>query len=207
MDQTLINDVARAVHLLGMALGFGVAFIADLLAARAMVRPLKDHELRMLHSFHKVVSFGLLLLWTSGLVLLWLRTGFQSENFSPKLMTKIGVVLLLTANAIAIGRIGLPTMYAYQSWRFGDLPLSIRLQMSSLATISAACWFSALSLGVFTQLRPLPWETLSLLVGVTYMVALAAALTAATVSPIVAYFARWRESRPRLFRELPQYHT
>ena len=35
MDQTLINDVARAVHLLGMALGFGVAFIADILDLNA----------------------------------------------------------------------------------------------------------------------------------------------------------------------------
>lgn len=200
MDLTLVNDAARAVHLLGLALGFGVAIVADMSAARMMVRPLEDRELRNLEDFHRVVTFGLVLLWASGLVLLWLRTGFDPAKFSPKLMTKIGVVLLLTMNAIAIGRIGMPTLYAYEGWRFGDLPLTLRAQMSSIATISAACWISALALGVFSVLKPMPWEALSVLVGVTYLIALGAALMAALFTPLVSAVARWLETRPSVAR-------
>ena len=158
MDMTFLNDFMRATHLLGMALGFGIAVLADLLAARAVLRALDDRDIEMLEQLHRLVWMGLVLLWVSGVSLLWLRTGFDLDRFSPKLMTKVGVVLLLTANALAIGRIGLPTMKAHQSWRFGDLPVPQRLQLSALATISMACWVSALTLGVFSQLKPLQWE-------------------------------------------------
>ena len=201
MDLTFVNDAARAIHLLGLALGFGVAIVADLSAARMVFRPLEDREIRNLEDFHKIVTFGLVLLWASGLVLLWLRTGFNPENFSPKLMTKIGVVLLLTMNAIAIGRIGMPTMQAYQDWRFGELPLTLRAQLSSLATISAACWVSALALGVFSALKPMPWESLSVMVGIVYLMALAAALVAALFTPLVSFIVKRIENRPRIYRE------
>ena len=116
MDLTMLNDAARATHLLGLALGFGVAILADLCAARSLFRPLDYRELETLHQYHRTVALGLALFWASGLVLLWLRTGFQPENFSPKLMTKLGVVSLLTVNAVLIGRIGLPTMIAWQGF-------------------------------------------------------------------------------------------
>jgi len=205
MDITLLNDFMRATHLLGMALGFGIAILADLFAARAVMRPLDDRDFETLEILHRLVTMGLALLWASGVVLLWLRTGFDLDRFSPKLMTKVGVVVLLTANAIAMGKIGLPTMRAYQSWRFGDLPLPLRLQLSALATISAACWISALTLGVFSQLKPLQWEFLSFYVGVVYLVALIAAVLAASITPIIAAIARLRENRPRLFSPLPKF--
>ncbi len=201
MDLTLVNDAARAVHLLGLALGFGVGLLADLAAARMLVRPLEDRDLRNLEDFHRIVTFGLVLLWASGLVLLWLRTGFDLAQFTPKLMTKIGVVLLLTMNAIAIGRIGMPTLETYQDYRFGEMPLTHRAQLSSLATISAACWVSGLALGVFSALKPLPWETLSVMVGFVYLIALAAALAAALFTPIVSFLARRIENRPRILQE------
>ena len=48
MELTLVNDAARAVHLLGLALGFGVAIVADLSAARTIVRPLTWSEIETL---------------------------------------------------------------------------------------------------------------------------------------------------------------
>ncbi|QMU57249.1 MAG: hypothetical protein GKR98_02915 [Boseongicola sp.] len=195
MDMTFVNDAARAVHLLGLAMGFGGAIIADISAVRAVVRALDHREIEMLRLFHKVVFTGLALLWGSGLVLLWLRTGFDPDNFSPKLITKIGVVVLLTLNAVAIGRIGLPTIVAYQSWRFGDLPLPLRFQLSALGTMSAACWISALCLGAFSQLKSMSWEALSHMVGIVYLAALCLAVIAATITPLVGVFVRYRERR------------
>ena len=44
MDLTLINDGARAIHLLGLALGYGVGILADMSAARMKLRPLEARE-------------------------------------------------------------------------------------------------------------------------------------------------------------------
>ena len=195
MDTIFLNDAARAIHLVGLAVGFGVAVAADLSAARMLVRPLDTRTLATLERFHRLVTVGLILLWVSGGVLIWLRTGFDPAQFTPKLIAKIGVVSLLTLNAIAIGRVGLPVMAEFQNWRFGDVPLTRRMQLAALGALSGACWVLALALGVFSQLKPMPWEFLSRLIGIVGAGALAAAILAALVAPLVAAMARYLERR------------
>ncbi len=187
MDLTMLNDAARATHLVGLALGFGVAILADIRAARSLFRPLDDNDFDSLHQYHRTVSLGLSLFWASGLVLLWLRTGFQPENFSPKLMAKLGVVSMLTVNAYLIGRIGLPTMLAWRGFRYGSLPLIHRLRLSALAGMSAAGWISALALGVFSAMKTFEWEILSEIIGVIYVVGLGGALTTAFLAPVLNF--------------------
>ena len=187
MDPTLLNDTVRALHLLGLAIGFGVAIVADVSAARLMVRPLDAKEIEALHRVHRMVTLGLMLFWVSGLGLLWLRTGLDPAKFSPKLMTKLGVVTLLTVNAVLIGRIGLPVIDAMRGLRFGALPSGTRLQMAALAALSTACWISALALGVFSQLKKMYGGLLSEIIGLRYLIALASACLAALVAPLVDY--------------------
>ncbi|MEM7717911.1 MAG: hypothetical protein AAF222_01800 [Pseudomonadota bacterium] len=187
MDLTLLNDVARAAHLLGLALGFGVAIMADMCAARSLFRPLQDHEFADLHRYHRTVAFGLALFWASGLVLLWLRTGFALENFSPKLVTKLCVVAFLTANAYLIGKIGLPTMIAYAGNRFGDLPLTHRLRLGGLAGMSGAGWIAALALGVFSAMKTLEWELLSEIIGAIFIIGLGGAMLTALFAPLIGF--------------------
>ncbi len=186
MDLTLLNDAARATHLLGLALGFGVAIIADLCAARSFFRPLADHEFDDLHRYHRTVALGLAIFWISGLILLWLRTGFVVEDFSPKLMAKLGVVTLLTVNAILIGRIGLPTMLEWAGCRFGALPLTHRLRLAALAGMSGAGWISALALGAFSAMKTFEWDVLSEIIGAIYLVGLGGALTIAVFAPVLS---------------------
>jgi hypothetical protein len=188
MDQTLLNDAARALHLLGLALGFGVAIVADMSAARLFIRPLDAREIATLHRFHRMVALGLVLFWISGLVLLWLRTGFDLANFSPKLLTKLGVVTFLTVNAILIGRLGLPVIEALQGRRFGALAAGPRIQMAALGALSTAGWISALALGVFSHLKKMDWSLLSEIVGMIYLIALTCAFIAACAAPIVDRF-------------------
>jgi len=195
MDATLLNDGARSVHLLGLALGFGIAILADASAARAVLRPLNEREVVMLKLLHHFVTFGLVLLWASGLTLLWLRTGFEIDRFSPKLWAKICVVTVLTLNALAIGRIGLPTLLRFQSWRFGDIPLPERVQLCALGTLSAACWLSALALGVFGYFKTLNASQLTDIFAVTLLAVLSLALLAATVTPLIALAVRMKERR------------
>lgn len=187
MDMTMLNDAARAAHLLGLALGFGVAILADLSAARSLVRPLDNREIESLERYHRTVFFGLFLFWSSGLVLLYLRTGFQPGSFSPKLMTKIGVVTLLTINAVLIGRIGLVTLREWFGCRFGAIPLPERMRLAALAGMSGAGWISALALGVFSKLKTVQWDALSELIGLIYIVGLGGALLTALAAPILNF--------------------
>ncbi len=187
MDLTLLNDAARAMHLLGLALGFGVAIIADLCAARSFFRPLADHEFEDLRRYHRTVALGLAIFWISGLILLWLRTGFVVEDFSPKLMAKLGVVTLLTVNAILIGRIGLPTMLEWAGCRFGALPLTHRLRLAALAGMSFAGWISALALGAFSAMKAFEWDVLSEIIGAIYLVGLGGALSIAVFAPVLSF--------------------
>ena len=198
MDTILLNDAARAVHLVGLAVGFGGAVAADLSAARTLIRPLDGRALATLERFHKLVTAGLVLLWLSGGVLIWLRTGFELSRFTPKLIAKICVVSLLTLNALAIGRIGLPAMAEFQNWRFGEIPLARRMQLAALGALSGACWILALALGVFSQLKPLPWELLSPIIGIVGVGALLAAVVAALFAPLIAILARHAERRAAL---------
>lgn len=193
MDLDFLNDAARAAHLLGLALGFGVAIVADLCAARSLFRPLEDHEFADLHRYHRTVAFGLTLFWISGLVLLWLRTGFDPESFSPKLVTKLCVVSLLTVNAYLIGRLGLPTMMAYAGHRFGNLPVTHRLRLGALAGMSGAGWIAALALGVFSAMKKFEWDLLSEIIGLIYIVGLGGAILTALLAPIISFAIDRRE--------------
>lgn len=187
MDLTLVNDAARAAHLLGLALGFGVAIMADFCAARSLFRPLHEHEFEDLHRYHRTVAFGLTVFWASGVVLLWLRTGFDPANFSPKLVAKLCVVGLLTLNAYLIGRIGLPTMMAWAGSRFGDLPLIHRLRLGALAGMSGAGWIAALALGVFSAMKTYEWDLLSEIIGAIYIVGMGGALLTAIFAPLISF--------------------
>ena len=193
MDAELLNDAARLVHLVGLALGLGFALLADASAARAVVRPLDGREVALLATLHHLVTLGLVLLWVSGLTLLWLRTGFDPARMTPKLLTKLCVVAVLTLNAMAIGRIGLPTLLRFQSWRFGDIPLPERVQLCALGTLSAACWLSALALGVFGYFKTLNADQLMNIMGFVFVIALLLALLSATVTPVIAFLVRhWK---------------
>lgn len=195
MDADLLNDGARLVHLLGLSLGLAIALLAGASAARAVLRPLHEREVEILQTLHHFVTLGLVLLWASGLTLLWLRTGFEVEQFSPKLWAKLCVVMILTVSAIAIGRIGLPTLLRFQSWWFGDIPLPTRVQLCALGVLSAACWLSALALVVFGYFKTLNADQLTHILAVTLIAALFLALLAATVTPLIAFLVRLKKRR------------
>jgi len=195
MDAVLLNDGARLVHLLGLSLGLAIALLAGASAARAVLRPLHEREVEILQTLHHFVTLGLVFSWASGLTLLWLRTGFEVAQFSPKLWAKLCVVMILTVSAIAIGRIGLPTLLRFQSWWFGDIPLPTRVQLCALGVLSAACWLSALALGVFGYFKTLNADQLTHILAVTLITALFLALLAATVTPLIAFLVRLKKRR------------
>ena len=175
-DTVLLFDAARAGHILGLAAGFGLALLADFVAVRAIVQPIGPRDVWTLRWLHRIILGGLALLWVSGLYLLWVRTGFEAGNFSPKLVTKLVIVGLLTMNALTIGGYALPRYAANLGRRFGEFPLHERLRLALVAGLSMSCWVSALVLGVFSQLKPMGFEGLQAIFAPVFLAGLAGAL-------------------------------
>lgn len=186
MDIVLLNDAARGVHLLGLALGLGFAIKADHIAFSFLVRPLNAVEMKTLDACHRTVWFGLSLFWISGAVLLWLRTGFVLDEFSKKLLLKVAVVSILTGNAVLIGRYAMPTLISWHHARLGELPLNSRCLMAVVGGVSAASWASALTLGVFSAMKVMDPMRMYEVIGAVYATGIVGALLIAIIAPLFA---------------------
>ncbi|MEL6521906.1 MAG: hypothetical protein AAFQ66_13140 [Pseudomonadota bacterium] len=185
MDPTLALDAARMIHLIGLAMGFGLAIWADFSALRTFVQPMTEQDMRGMHRLHNSIIVGVLVLWASGLYLLYARTGFDLANFTPKLVMKLCVVGLMTINACVIAYFALPTYALYEGYRFGDIRFMTRLKLAVIAGVSLSCWVSALTLGVFTQLRPMSYEDLLPIFGSIFSVGLGGVVSFCVVVPAV----------------------
>lgn len=203
MSADLILDLARAGHMSGLAFGLGLALCADLIAFSTIFRSIHDRDVWLMTLLHRLILCGLVLLWVSGLALLYIRTGFDPARFSPKLWLKLAVVVTLSANAALIGRVALPVFAAHVGHSFGMLPLRLRLRLSALAGLSATCWLSALALGVFRHLKVMDFTHLAFVFVPIFFVGFIVALLCAKLAQAVNgmpgrrdWPAEWREETP-----------
>ena len=197
MDNTLLLDSVRAGHLIGLAMGFGPAICADVLVARSFFRPIRQRDVDLLKWLHLIVFGGLAVLWITGLILLQIRTGFDLANFSPKLMTKVFVVILLTGNAMAIGIYALPRFNDHVGVQFGKIDPPTLINLTIIAGVSMACWLSALALGAFSQLKPLSYEALQAVFAPVFLVGLTGAVLVGLGAVLIARAGSGHEMRPR----------
>ncbi|MBU2991943.1 hypothetical protein Q4555_14660 [Octadecabacter sp. 1_MG-2023] len=144
---TLIDDTVRYIHLLSVAIGIGASFFADFNVLRRIRSTVNQPLLDTLDCCHRIVWAAIVVMWASGLALIYLRTGFVLENFSPKLFTKILVVTVLTANALVIGLYAVPCLEQRLGKRILNMPNSLRLPMACIAGVSTLSWLFALALG------------------------------------------------------------
>ncbi|MDJ0945638.1 MAG: hypothetical protein QNJ30_19395 [Kiloniellales bacterium] len=189
MDAQTLVDAARCGHFVGLALGLGLGLYADTRFLGGLSRPIAADYLLSLRRIHGYVAAALALLWASGLFLLHARTGLDLAAFTPKLLTKLAVVTLLTVNAVLIESVALPLLARSIGRHFGELPTGWRLRLSLVGALSGACWLSALGLGVFAAFKTMTPETLALTIGGIYASALAGAVTLAVLVPL------WRPTR------------
>ncbi len=184
MDAQILHDAARFGHFVGLALGLGLGLYADSSFLNILSRPLGEEYLVSLRRIHGYVTLALVFLWTSGLFLLHARTGFDPAAITPKLLTKLAVVTMLTINAALIGTVALPLFARSIGRRFSELPLSWRLRLSVVGSVSGACWLSALALGVFARFKTMAPETLGLTIGGIYAAALVGAVMLTLMVPM-----------------------
>ena len=86
--------------------------------------------------YHRIVTWALIGMWVTGGMLIYLRTGFIWENFSPKLIAKIVVVALLTLNSVMINVYIMLKLKSSIGTAPADMRLNARLPMS----LVAGCW-------------------------------------------------------------------
>jgi hypothetical protein len=106
------------------------------------------------HLVGLAAGFGL------ALCILYARTGLDPAQFSAKLIAKLMVVSLLTLNALIIGAYALPCFARQVDLSFGESDPPTLLKLSGIAGVSLSCWTSTLALGVFSQLKPMPFGDL-----------------------------------------------
>lgn len=152
-DLHIIETYARNLHLVSLALCFLLVALADSTAAKSMFKSLKDADFQRLHRCHSLLTKGLIVFWLTGIFLVWQATSFEWANFSPKLIAKILVVTLLTANAWMIGRLAMPHFERNRGMTFGEFHFSARMGLAICAGLSSASWFSAFCLGAIKWLK------------------------------------------------------
>ena len=185
MDQTLMLDAARMVHLIGLAGGFGLAIFADVNAFRAMRGPIEEEDVLVIERAHICILVALCLLWASGMVLFAQKTGLDPSGFTPKLVAKFAIVGALTVLAIFVGRIVLPRFGLQVGRTFSEISWPNRLLMSFAAGASLCCWVTALSLGTFTMFKTIDWDTLWRLVGFIFASGIGGAMLTGFAAPVL----------------------
>ncbi|AWI52162.1 hypothetical protein DEH84_00885 [Aquabacterium olei] len=134
------------------------------------------------------VAWALAGLWLSGLAIIGVDTGFAWAAIlaKPKLMAKLTVVLLLTANGFYLHRVVLPSLLDPSR---AARPLAhVAARAARAGAFSAAGWSVAVFLGVARPLAPL--------LGYAGFMALFALAVAA------ALVLAWRLVHPPLYRRL-----
>lgn len=143
-------------HLIGLMLGFGVAVFLDLYLLRYLFhRTITPEVVQTARFGSKIVNFGLILLWATGLGFLWHYQLVSPEKLgNPKIWAKLSIVVLLTLNGIAIHLIILPKLKT----KIGSSLLSneskaIRYGLLFSGAVSGVSWTMAMGLGAIKEIN------------------------------------------------------
>ncbi|MEO1468873.1 MAG: hypothetical protein AAFV86_07455 [Pseudomonadota bacterium] len=193
LDEALLLDLMRLVHLAAIAAGIGVVIATDFTMLRLLGLPIGARQGHAIEAAHGILVPALATAWVSGIALLAWRTGLDPAALTPKILAKLAVVTMLTANAVLIHRAVRPTLALYAGARLVDLPYGRKLVLAAAGAFSVAGWTAALILGGSAVMRTAGWDLLLPLIGGLYLSLLAAGLTTATVG----HLRRPREPEPR----------
>jgi len=141
------------LHVAGLILGLGTALFLDLHLLRARNRPWQTVDSELLDTGATLVAFGMLVLWVTGLGLVWLAWAKDPAALdNPKLQAKMLVVLALTVNGWVLHRRVLPALRDQIGRRLltGLAPAELRLALICGA-ISTASWATAFLFGMIRE--------------------------------------------------------
>ena len=154
--ETLARSGLRFVHFLGLALGLGTATVLDLIALRFfLMKEISRTSLDLFEFGSKIVSFGLRLLWASGVGFLVFYLTYSPDVLTnPKIHAKLAIVVILTLNSMIIHGVVLPFLRNQVGKQmFEDTSRGRQRIFIATATISAVSWYTPLLIANLPQLN------------------------------------------------------
>ena len=144
MENLDVHALVRMVCIYAHVLAFAAAFVSVALGDFAIFARQRV-DLALLARSARNVTLTLAALWITGLAVVWLDTRFDPAAVfrAPKLLAKLSVVLLLTANGVALHRLAFP--------RFAQVhtdPHRAALLPTVLGAISITTWLYAAFIGI-----------------------------------------------------------
>jgi hypothetical protein len=144
-------------HLIACCVAIGMVLTSDVAMIKELFKGKQSHLQNAQHmeSLQKTVSAALVVLWITGLAIIWVDIGDKGLSYllNPKLQAKIAIVMLLTFNGMLLHSLVLPALQ-----KAGSL-LKLEFNMRTFAlfagALSGVSWFYAAMLGVG---RPLSWK-------------------------------------------------
>lgn len=186
MDPQVYIDIARYAHILAVAIGFGAAFLTDMYALARLGQLIDQSFISSLRTYHTTIWFSVIAMWITGVIMIYIRTGFDLNNFSPKLFSKILIVAILTLNAKVISKMIMPLIEGSRGQSLFWLPLRTKIFLAAVGAISTSSWMLALAMGSSKVLAASGWMVFGILLPIVYGGALVLAAAAMSLLHIGA---------------------
>lgn len=151
------SDVFRIFHLLFFAVGATGSLYAEGRALQRINSATTGREYLELVMVHKIIVAAMIGMWITGTALIYDKTMFMTEFMTPKLYMKLGVVTLLTINAMVIGAIYLPHIKRSKGAPFTSFARSMQLPMVASGVVSFAGWLLALYVATAGSAQMMDW--------------------------------------------------
>ncbi len=148
--------IIKVIHLCGLVLGFGGAVLADFtIFTRGVIRPVSQYTVYQTRLLSRIVSFGLIVLWVSGIGLIWINLQVHPEYLTnQKLWAKIAIVGILTLNGVLIHKNIMPILERSIGYRlFDEIPRRYLAALTLLGSVSIVSWTVPFVLGKATELN------------------------------------------------------
>jgi hypothetical protein len=146
----------KLFHLVGLIMGLGGAVLLDMTVfTRGVIRPVSHFTIHQAHILSRVVSLGLVLLWVSGALLIWINLADKPEYLTnQKLWAKIAIVAVLTLNGVLIHHKVLPLLQKRLGQRlFEGAGRTQIAALTLIGAISVTSWIAPFVLGKASELN------------------------------------------------------
>lgn len=145
-----------AGHLIGLAFGVGGALTLDTIAFRYFyLDRVTQEKLVLFHFIARLVTLGLVILWTTGLAFLWIYWQYQPELLdNPKVWAKVVIVMVLTVNGYFLHNKVFPILDRNLGKHlFHQVSVDEKAMMFTFSSISIMSWGFPLVLGIARSLN------------------------------------------------------
>ncbi|WP_258804216.1 hypothetical protein [Pseudarthrobacter sp. NS4] len=140
-----LHRVGLAVHILALVLSFGTILVVDWLGLLWLLGKVRMHESGRLEAAAKPLIWGgLALLLASGALI-------DPDLTSPVTAVKLCAVLILMLNGLSIAPAMHQLLALPSQTRFSDLGRKLRLRLMTALSVSQACWWTAVLIGLINS--------------------------------------------------------